>query len=88
MSTDPKAAWAKRVAKSDPMFLRVEAISWTTQTVWVQFRSRCPRCGLACTLSFTAAPELAYSHELREHIRWTWEELLMGHACLVKGAYR
>lgn len=80
-----KSVWAKRIAKRDPMFLKVEALVWSTKTVWVQFRSMCPRCSVRCTLSFTSHVDLAYAYELREHIRWEWEEMLMEHVCLVKG---
>jgi hypothetical protein len=76
--------WAQSVAYDDPMFLQVESVPWSTRAVWVQFRSRCPRCDLRFTLSSSANVEMAYEPELRSHFREQWAGMLGEHVCLAK----
>lgn len=76
--------WAQSIAAADPMFLQVEAVQWSTHSVWVTFRSRCPRCDIRFTLSSSASVEMAYEPALRSYFREQWADTLGEHVCLAK----
>lgn len=81
-----RAKWAEDVAARDPMFIRVLAHRFTSKAVWVEFRSKCPRCNVKFTNGGPCAPDLAYSVDMREILRYQWQDALTEHVCLRKEA--